>query len=142
MLETPWLPLEAALASADMQPVAELRNGAIGGSGSGSGSGSGGGKGKAGGKAPAGIPPQGSVRRVGFSAAGMGMKVIVTAFNFSCSISLVGDGHEGVHHERLNSIGLLMHADALVSEAELRCWPAASWHLLWGHRMSVVRDES
>jgi hypothetical protein len=73
--ETPWLPLEAALAGVDMQPVAELRSDAGGGSGSAGGNGSSRGKGKAGGKAPAALVPQGSVRRIGFSAAGMGMKV-------------------------------------------------------------------
>ena len=73
--ETPWLPLEAALTGVDMQPVAELRSDAGGGSSSAGGSGSSRGKGKAGSKAPVALVPQGSVRRIGFSAAGMGMKV-------------------------------------------------------------------
>ena len=74
--ETPWLPLEAALAGVDMQPVAELRGDAAAGNGAGGGNGSSRGRGKGSSKAPAAILPQGSVRRVGFSAAGMGMKVV------------------------------------------------------------------
>lgn len=73
VVETPWLPLETALTGVDMQPVAQLNSGiAASGGGGGSSSTS---KGKPGDSTAAGIPPQGSVRRVGFSAAGMGMKV-------------------------------------------------------------------
>lgn len=72
VVETPWVPLETALSGMDMRPVAELSSGTAtssGGAGSSSSS-----KGKPGGTTATGIPPQGSVRRVGFSAAGMGMK--------------------------------------------------------------------
>lgn len=54
--ETPWLPNESALQDINMQPVGELD-----------------GMGQSG-KTGGGVP-QGCARRVGFSAAGMGMKV-------------------------------------------------------------------
>lgn len=55
--ETPWLPSEAALEDVDLQPVGELA-----------------GSGSQNGKTGGGVP-QGCARRIGFSAAGMGMKV-------------------------------------------------------------------